>query len=292
MSSGSSSSSSSSNSSSSSSPSKRARGEVQLYAKAQEELCRVVFSASYGAAGTRDLRLFEAPEEALQWIQDGHNLQLIGEANGDTVLCTGSKTYAIKKVETSNHIFFVGPSSSTEFALTSRTMDYYEVKAIAPRIDQIECLLRPTQYNGAEAEAEAPPSAALLLTRRELETRVQASATELQAALRDAGVLEIAGHMRLVSGVALRETSRNLLDTVMENGWDMGALIEAECSRATQIDPVLLRHALGLLGEEDGGRWRLHADKVGRVTAHVLFLAQSSSKVPQSDYYTSHPLHT
>ena len=119
------------------SPSKRQRTDAAqtqapalLYNRAQETLCKVVFPEAYGK---RDLRLFEAPEEVLACVQAGDNLRLIGEVNGDTVLCTRSRTFGLKKVETSNHIFFVGPSDSNDFSLELGVMKENEDNEDAER---------------------------------------------------------------------------------------------------------------------------------------------------------------
>jgi len=268
--------------------SKRTAGEMaagpgprQLHAAAAETQCTLVFSSEFDK---RDLRLFEVPEDVLKKVLAGEELQLVGE--GDAVLCTSDKTFAMKKVETSNQLFLLQASETADFGLTSRTTNYYEVRPTAPRLEQIEELLLPTQYTGAEDEAEHPPDQSALLTRSELQARVQASRAEVDAALLSLGVVELDGKMRLVSKAAGRAVARNLLDTVMENGWSVDALDGARCREAmgASVDPVILAHTLALLGtrtaaaEQDSswggdGCWRLDADSVAKVSAHGLFLA-------------------
>ena len=255
-----------------------AAGPQQVHTKAGEGPCTLFFAPSFGK---RDLRLFEVPEEVLQRVLEGQELQLIGELNKDAVLCTSNKTYAMKKVETSNQMYLLESSETSVFPLTSRTSDYYEIKPTAPRLEQIEALLLPTQYNGAEDEQENPPDPSLLLGRAELISRVQASREELQAALRSLGVVELDGKMRLVSKAAVGEVARNLLDTIMENGWALSQLYIGDgCSQAMGVDPVLLSFVLSTLGTQSPGeieKWDLSTDAVARVSAHGLFLAHTAA---------------
>ena len=250
-------------------------------------LCMLVFPAHYA---TRDLRLLEVPEELAAKVMQGENLKLVGEVDGaDTVLCTGSKTYSMKKVETSNTIFVIGGSETSEFELTSRCSDYYEIRSTAPRLEQVEQLLRPAQYDGAEAEAENPVDPNNLLSLSELQERVQASQEELAAALQSHGVVEMDGKLRIVSRAALREVARGLLDTVIERGWSLTGLEVDKCSAAMNVDAVLLRFTLAKMGEEvaepegSSSRWNLDAGAVARVTAHGLFFAQQQQQQQQRE---------
>lgn len=248
----------------------------QLYVRAKESECKLMFTSSFGQ---RDLRLFEVPEEIAQKVIEGQDLKMIGDSNGDTVLCTKNKTYTMKKVETSNHLFLTGPSATNSFTLTSRVSDYYEIKISPPRVEQIEFLLRPTQYDGDEAEAEKPVNKKDLFSRAELMQRVQASEEEFNAALQSAGVIEIDGKMRLVSKSAMREVSRALVDTVMENGWSLTGLNVERCRAAMTVDKMLLQLALSTMGSEtNDGLWDLNADIVARTTALGLFVSNGPSK--------------
>jgi hypothetical protein len=84
----------------------------------------IVFSANYG---NRDLRLFECPKEVIEDFKQNGVMRIVGEQQGDAVLCSSSRTYAIKKVETSNSVYLVPPSQSENFVIESKHFFFYEV---------------------------------------------------------------------------------------------------------------------------------------------------------------------
>lgn len=72
-------------------------------------------------------KIIEAPEEILRVVNSGSALTLKGtEGVSDAVLCTENKTYSLKKVETSNTVFLVPPSSD-RFQVVSKSAQFYEV---------------------------------------------------------------------------------------------------------------------------------------------------------------------
>jgi hypothetical protein len=78
-------------------------------------------------------RIFEVSQSFLNEMTT-HGCRLVGDERSDAVLCTSSKTYAIKKVETSNSIYLVPPSSqmriySTTTIGTAPYREYYEVRS-------------------------------------------------------------------------------------------------------------------------------------------------------------------
>ena len=85
----------------------RKRSREGALITSSEGKASLVYSSSFNS---RDMRLMEVPSDVLSHITEGHDLKLIGPGKGgDTVLCTGNKTYSIKKVETSNVSFLVPP---------------------------------------------------------------------------------------------------------------------------------------------------------------------------------------
>ena len=281
----SSSSSGSSASSSSSGSKKRTREGVDI--SNSKGKTALMYSATFGS---RDLRLMEAPSDVVSYVAAGNDLRLIGpaESGGDVVLCTGDKTYSIKKVDTSNHVFLVPASTSTdgEYTLESSIKDYYEVKPAEGRIDKLTSILKDSLYEGKGAAEEEMVDENDLFTRTQLEEQVQASIGELNGALEALGVVEVRGKMRLLDENLSRSATRELLDTIMIQRWDMKQIEESECRKhMPDTDEIYLSHALRSLGEAVGGNdqdsdckvWSLDKDQVAKATAHILFQNRKSS---------------
>lgn len=71
-------------------------------------------------------RFFEVSQQLLADMASG--CRLVGDETVDVVLCTSSKTYSIKRVETSNSMYLVPPSSNPEaFSVAKSYHEYYEV---------------------------------------------------------------------------------------------------------------------------------------------------------------------
>lgn len=88
------------------------------------EDCSEIYFPASGLTKT-SYKLFEVPKSFT--ITTGEQLRLIGNDTNHAVLCTDTKTYAIKKVETSNSVFLVAPSDSKKFTVETLHQDYYEV---------------------------------------------------------------------------------------------------------------------------------------------------------------------
>lgn len=297
MSTGLSSPSSSSNSSSSSKGGGRKRSREGVTLGDSKGKISLVYGDTFGG---RNLRLMEAPADVVSYISAGNDINLIGpiEKGGDVVLCTGDKTFSIKKVETSNHLFLVPPSTSTEgeFVLESSIKDYYEVKPAEGRTDKLAEILKNSLYEGKGASEEEMVDEKDLLTRTQLEEQIQASAQELHDALEALGVVEVRGKMRLLDENLRRSSTRELLDTIMIQRWDMSKIEENECRKSMpDTDEIYLRHSLYTLGtavvdgmvDSDGKVWSLDKDKVAKATAHILFQNQkggNSAIWPADDF--------
>jgi hypothetical protein len=90
--------------------------------------CSEVFFPHPGFGMKSSYKLFEVPKSFS--IESGEKLRLIGDDTNHAVLCTESKTYAIKKVETSNSVFLVAPSDDKKFTIESLHQTYYEVSCL------------------------------------------------------------------------------------------------------------------------------------------------------------------
>lgn len=248
----------------------------------QDRASNVTFSGDFAK---RDFRLIEVNEEILKSVNIGNHIRIIGERKREAVLCTRSKTYSIKKVETSNTILLIPPSTDNNFHVSGKCSDYYELKPIFGKVDLLQDLLKPSEYKGMTEEVSNPPTPDNLITLLHLQKTIQASVTELDDALAKLNIVEINGYIRLLSRSAVYEYAEALFNQLIENDWAIGNLYEDLCMRGMpkDTDVLILRRVLSSLGErveeEESNRacWRLDKDKVLRLSAQIVFTRQALS---------------
>ncbi|XP_076956739.1 uncharacterized protein LOC143632028 isoform X2 [Bidens hawaiensis] len=146
-----------------------------------------------------DLLLLELDEKLLPDVIN-QRVSLRGEPNEDTVLCTKSKTYAVKFVGTSNSVFLVPPSE--QFPVTENlnppvasvikvAPGIMELVEVSPRIDKLKTLLLQNPYR---CDEDNNMQVSGLYQWDDLINRVQASDDELKSALRVLSAVEIKGY--------------------------------------------------------------------------------------------------
>eukprot|EP01041_Mallomonas_annulata_P001712 gene1712-3314_t len=235
--------------------------------------CKIIFSETFG---DKDIKLFEVPDEVLTTICNGESVDIIGEGVEGAVLCTGSATYSIKKVETSNYVFLVPASDSSNFTMDSHCNDYYELSLTYPRIHQLKELLQPTIYRGKQYDEENPPIQDHLFKKSAFFEKVQASGQEINSALTSIHAVEINEFIRLLDLKILYETYKELIDTIIEYNWDIMKISDSLCKQIISTrDEIYLLHALQSLGELETEYWKLNQDKISRAMAHILFHERS-----------------
>ena len=91
--------------------------------------------------------------------------------------------------------------------------------------------------------------------------------------------------MRLLDENLSRSATRELLDTIMIQRWNMNKIEESECRKSMpETDEIYLSHALHSLGvmvdnsdqASRGKVWSLDKTKVAKATAHILFQNQKN----------------
>lgn len=82
--------------------------------------------ASAICQNSKKYRVFEVPKSFSKEVLLGSS-RIVGDETGHAAICSVSKTYNIKKVETSNSVYLVKPSESDVFRLESLHHEYYEV---------------------------------------------------------------------------------------------------------------------------------------------------------------------
>jgi sister chromatid cohesion protein DCC1 len=218
---------------------------------------------------------------ALQ-LQTG-GARLVGDGDNDAVLCTADKTYEVKKVETSNAVCMVPPVPHgaplpLQFCIEAIKDDFFELRLIPARLDRLKALLKSSEYRGRDGEGLLP--AGVLLTRRQLEDRVQASAAELDLALAALGAIDFNGYVRVLSVDIIKDSVKQLLDVILECGWKLSSISMAKCRQhLSDVDPLLLSQALGWLGHRVYGssssssssdEWELDERKVASWSAEII----------------------
>lgn len=261
--------------------------EIQLYATKGAPI-QIQFATNFAG---KDYRLMEVTEDILEEVLNedaqGRSLKLIGDRKGDAVLCSNNKTFSVKKVETSNSVFLVPPSDSNTFKIESRISFYYELKVIPGRVEELKALLEPSQYNGSNDSSD--PSKHLSLD--DIERSVQASKKEISAALNALGVVELNGKMRMVSKYASIDITTTILDTIIENNWNIESIDEQALLQQLPGDSgrIIVRHVLSQLGTEidntstsssiTSSTWKLDKRKLLRASAHLVFTSTDTLKV-------------
>lgn len=242
----------------------------------------------------RDIRLIEVTEDILKSVRNSEVLKIIGPVKSsgkgvasDAVLTSNDKTFSIKKVETSNAVYILNPSSSDVYTIQSASQDYYELKSIPPRVERICEMLKLSLFDGTDTGTENLVDASCLLSYDDLRNEIQASDREFSDILFSLGVVELGGKMRLLSKTAIAETTKQLIYTIIEKGWDINQISQKLCeSSIPQTDPVLLAFSLKTLcsktsskslddGTLEPGHWVLDKDTISKATAHNLFQSQS-----------------
>ena len=136
-----------------------------------------------------------------------------GQPDEDAVLCTQSKTYAIKFVGNSNSIFLIAPLDQSDFPNTivdpnekdpnpqavasviKVAPGNMELVEVAPRLDKLKFLLLENPYTSEEdTEMDLGMTERALYKWDHLVDRVQASDEELRSGLQTLSAVEINGY--------------------------------------------------------------------------------------------------
>ncbi|KAB1225048.1 Sister chromatid cohesion protein DCC1 [Morella rubra] len=239
-----------------------------------------------------DLILLELDEKLLPDVLQ-QKITLRGQPDEDAVLCTESKTYAVKFVGTSNSVLLIPPSDQSEFCETSLDRNgedigqqevasviklapgNMELVEVAPRLDKLKLLLSPNPYRfGEETEMEdleeMEKSCIGLYTWNDLVEQVQASDEELRSGLQALSAVEIGGYWRMVDEKYMDTILRMLLHNSVLNDWSLGALNEDEVVSMLESDGFpqkLALHCLHVYGSKVDGSlgkcvWRMDERRV------------------------------
>ncbi|XP_065860127.1 uncharacterized protein [Euphorbia lathyris] len=210
-----------------------------------------------------DLMLLELDEKLLPDVFH-QRVTLRGQPDEDAVLCTQSKTYAIKFVGTSNSSFLI--PQSDHFILNSEDCQdklhdqqhlaahvikvapgNMELVEVSPKLDKLKLLLSENPYQPENDQTDKKG----LYTWDDLVNRVQASNDELRSGLQALSAVEIDGYWRIVDDKYMDTILRELLRKSLWKNWSLDALNEDEVVRALELDEIpekLSVHCLNVYG--------------------------------------------
>lgn len=223
-----------------------------------------------------DLLLLELDEKLLPHVLN-ERVVLRGQPDEDAVLCTQSKTYAMKFVGTSNSVMLVPPANHPEFSENPQKNDdnsndeqnvvapvikvvsgNMELVEVAPKLDKLKLLLSEKpytleEYDMGNLEENQECRRIGLYNWNDLVENIQASDEELRSGLQALSALEINGYWRLVDESYMDMILGMLLKNSVLSDWSFNHLNEDEvvCTLESDGFPgALARHCLQVYGNK------------------------------------------
>ncbi|CAG7873946.1 unnamed protein product [Brassica rapa] len=222
-----------------------------------------------------DLLLLEADDNLVSDIFNGR-VTLRGLPDEDAVLCTKSKTYAIKFVGNSNSMFLIPPSNSPGFiqddahgkvSVIKLAPGNMELVEVSPKLDKLKQLLLESPFGPGEVDAmmmddDGSEKNRVLYTWSDLVNIIQASDEELLKGLESLSAIEIDGYWRVIDESYLDMILRMLLNNCVLNSWSFDDLDKEEVVSSLVADEFptkLAGHCLRVFGSEVKGtnKWKL-----------------------------------
>lgn len=212
-------------------------------------------------------------------------ISLRGQLDEDAVLCTRSKTYAVKFVGNSNSVLLI--PSSDQFSHESHikrtdeevvasvikvALGNMELVEIAPKVDKLKLLLSRNPLKLGELTETGDLDEMIDIDKNlyrwdDLTDMVQASDEELRTALNAFSAVEINGYWRIVDEGYMDAILNILLQNSILNDWSLNALNEDEVVGVLESDGFtrkIARHCLQVYGSKVDmeSLWRLDERKV------------------------------
>ncbi|CAN8318461.1 unnamed protein product [Cochlearia groenlandica] len=227
-----------------------------------------------------DLLLLEADENLISDIFKG-SVTLRGLPDEDAVLCTKSKTYAIKFVGNSNSMFLIPPlncpvflgdgnNDSDQVSVVKIAAGNMELVEVSPRLDKLKKLLLQNPFGAGEVEDmmddddldHSEKRDLVLYTWRDLANAVQASDEELRYGLESLSAIEFDGYWRVIDENYLDMILRMLLHNCVLKDWSFDDLDEDEVVSvlvADEFPSKLAGHCLRVFGSKvnETSKWKL-----------------------------------
>lgn len=183
-----------------------------------------------------------------------NRVTLRGQPDEDAVLCTASKTYAVKFVGTSNSVFLIPPTDKVSELCKNKDDNSMvvasvikvapgcmELVEVAPKLEKLKLLLSQNPYSFRETSymdiSEEREKTKIGLYRwDDLVDRLQASDEELRFGLQSLSAVEIDGYWRILDDKYMNVILNMLLHNVILNDWSINALNEDEVVSVLETD--------------------------------------------------------
>ncbi|XP_043696282.1 sister chromatid cohesion protein DCC1 [Telopea speciosissima] len=266
-----------------------------------------------------DLFLLEVDEKLLPDILQ-QRVTFRGQPDEEAVICTSSKTYAVKFVGNSNTVFLIPPTNSSILngnsdneketvvgSVLKVAPGNMELVEVAPKLDKLKSLLKESPYRPEgnlemdELEVEELDEGNLgLFPWEDLVERIQASDEELRAGLQALSAVKINGSWGIVDEEYMNNLLTVLLHLSVSEGWSLSALKEDEVvglMEAHGYQSKLVLHCLEMYGSKvskdvnEGHFWMLDEKRVCVHFARAIlrggkrkmesFMEQWALKIPQ-----------
>ncbi|KAL6495321.1 hypothetical protein OROGR_029884 [Orobanche gracilis] len=229
-----------------------------------------------------DLMLLELDEKLLPEVLH-QRVTLRGQPDEEAVLCTSSKTYAVKFVGTSNSVFLIPPSDKVlEFSdkkdggsmmvasVIKVAQGCMELVEVAPKLDRLKFLLSQNPYGFSEQSemdfSDVRDKTKIGLHRwDDLVDRLQASDEEIKLGLQSLSAVEIDGYWRILDDKYMNGILNMLLHNAILNDWSVSALNEDDVLGMLEADGyprTIAKHCLQICCSKVDGKWKLDERRV------------------------------
>ncbi|KAI9486736.1 MAG: sister chromatid cohesion protein Dcc1 [Benjaminiella poitrasii] len=181
----------------------------------------------------------------------GNDIIIKGLADDEAILCTESKTFIIRQVNTSNSLLLVSHDQVVnQYTVCDDLSNTIELKPCLARLNRIDELLSESLYSGSKTENEIIKTKTLY-SYHDLLSIVQASENELLEGLEKRGAFQYEGHFRLFERNYLFRLFDSLVTNAILHGYNFGKMTLKEaktCIReemsAVDDEEVLQDHIL------------------------------------------------
>ncbi|KIY49279.1 hypothetical protein FISHEDRAFT_41449, partial [Fistulina hepatica ATCC 64428] len=218
-----------------------------------------------------------------------------GSPNEDAVLCTGTKTYAIRSIVLSNSVLITTPPSDTDFGDTQmdnnadesketivirdQVNELLELTPCVPRLHRLTSMLRDAMYTGEEDLGEEYAmvdccsdafwrDSDASLTYDAVLTLIQASNGEIERGLEERRILNVNGNMRRIAPDHLThiiELTLTLLASLsLSHSSASVERLTTAMADSHEIPRLISTQVLGWFGKIQDGKWCMDVDKMMR----------------------------